>query len=72
MYVKILWHLLQSKSEVYAANIYVREKKQDLVMASKMMVNFVDYKVCDSEMNFFKLVLIVCHVILLTNTKGVM
>lgn len=33
------WHLLQSKSEVYSADNYMREKKQDLVMASDMMIN---------------------------------
>lgn len=29
-----------------------------------MRVNFMDYKLYDSKMNFFKLILIVSHVIL--------
>lgn len=43
---------------------FILGNKQDSITASEMRVNFMDYRVCDSKINFFKLTLIVSHVIL--------
>lgn len=48
------------------------EKKQDSIPASEMLVTFMDHEVYNSKINFFKLILIVCQVILLKNVKEVM
>lgn len=60
----MLSRLLQSKSEKFILLTFTLGERQDSIPASEITVNFMHYKVCNSKIHLFKLILIVCRVIL--------